>query len=100
MMNPRASIPATLSTLPRPQWTTMRAVAVGDAPPLGRGLGPETGPQLLVPGLALLQHREDRGCDEDRRVGADRDADEHREGEVLQRHAAEEQERPDLQDHA
>ena len=43
--------------------------------------------------LALLEHGEQRGGDEDRRVGAGADADEQREREVLQRLAAEEVER-------
>ena len=44
----------------------------------------------LVLGLALLQHRQERRGDEDRRVRAGGDADEQREREVLQRGAAEE----------
>src|SRR5439155_23288681 len=45
--------------------------------------------------LALLPDREQRRRDEDRRVGAREDADEEREGEVLQRRAAEEEQRAD-----
>jgi hypothetical protein len=44
-----------------------------------------------VLGLALLPNRQQRCCDEDRRVSAGRDADHQREREVLQRVAAEEQ---------
>src|SRR5262249_34188634 len=47
--------------------------------------------------LALLPGREQRGCDEDRGVGTGRDADEEGEREVLQRRAAEEEERGDGQ---
>ena len=49
--------------------------------------------------LALVHDREHRGGDEDRGVGADRDPDEHREGEVLQRVPAEQEQRQDRQEH-
>src|SRR5680860_37355 len=37
----------------------------------------------LVARLVLLEHRQNRGCYKDRRVGADEEADEEGEGEVL-----------------
>src|SRR5688572_19754278 len=178
-MNPRASIPTTLSTVPRPKWTTIRSMIVDIAsacarigvmslktmpgsgksgtslisalicsisttsPPLalGRRLAPlrllsgspgRRGPdgragggrlagaragrrrgrgrrpsryhpfavrQLLLElpesRLPLLQDREERRGEEDRRVHADRGADEHREREVLERLATEEQQGQD-----
>src|SRR6266571_9191101 len=175
-MNPRASIPTTLSTLPLPKWTTIRSTmvekAIGSArtgvmslktmpgsgksgtsrisalicsistalPPFAlrrwaslltrarppasaallRGRAPRRGvgrdrhlgsigrrdpgrPWALrarpardplrrpLGHLPALEDHERRGSDEDRRVGADRDPDEHREREVLQRLAAEQQ---------
>src|SRR6266550_1350390 len=54
---------------------------------------------LLVSRLVLLEECEHRRRDEDRRVGTGRDADEHREREVLQGVAAEEQERQDRKQH-
>src|SRR5579859_3508601 len=47
--------------------------------------------------LPLLPDREDRRCEEDRGVGARRDADDEREGEVLERRAAEDLEADDRQ---
>ena len=55
--------------------------------------------ELLVAPLAALQVGEHRRRDEDRRVCADRHADEHREREVLQRLPAEQQQRQDRQEH-
>ena len=52
---------------------------------------------LLVSRLALLQHRQERRGDEDRRVRTGDHADQHREGEVLQGVAAEQQQRQDRQ---
>src|SRR5262245_2064840 len=49
----------------------------------------------LVLGLALLDDREERRRDEDRRVRTGGDADEDREREVLERLAAEDEERED-----
>src|SRR5262245_53714362 len=54
--------------------------------------------QLLVSRLALLQDHQDRRGDEDRRVGTGEHTDQHREREVLQRGAAEQQQRQDRQD--
>ena len=85
---------------------TTEGAGVGASAPAGRPVGslrrieqrrrrPTRRRQLLVPaprvlGLALLEHREQRRADEDRRVRAGADPDEQREGEVLQRVAAEE----------
>ena len=51
-------------------------------------------PEVVTPpcklGLPLLEHGDERCCEEDRRVRAEADADEQCEGEVLERVAAEE----------
>ena len=56
-------------------------------------LGHDRPPAAHVDRLALLPQRQHRRGDEDRRVGARGDADQQREGEVLQRLAAEEHQR-------
>ena len=66
------------------------------------GLADHLGAHLVVVGLsaaagvlgiALEQAREERRGDEDRRHGADHDPDDDREGEVLERRAAEDEQR-------
>ena len=85
-------VPASSGTRrPRPRRRGSRsAAAAGAADPSADALldhvDADPPPEL---GLALLEDRQERRSDEDRRVGAGEDADEQREREVLERGAAE-----------
>src|SRR5882762_9943838 len=81
-----------------PSFASRLAVDLGEDTVAERALGRGA---VLAPGvfrLAFLPPVEQRGGDEDRGVGARGDADEEREGEVLQGRAAEEEERGDREE--